>query len=181
MSAAESLATGEEDGSNVGAAVSAAVRQEFDAVLPHVLAALKRDRAFDELSNRLNRAERRLETRKERPMAVAVHRLLNRVRHLDFDAPVKQALEADLIGVLREGGLAEFGAAGDDYDPAQHEALEGSAVDGQATVAEVLASGLESAGDIILRAQVRIDPRSDPPPQPADPMIPLNQQTKDGS
>jgi molecular chaperone GrpE (heat shock protein) len=146
---------------DVAALVSAAVREEFDVVLPHVLAALKRDRAFDELTNRLSRAERRLEGRQERPLAIAVHKLLNRLRHLDFDAAVKNALEADLVNILHNAGFEEAGKVGDDYDPIRHEALEGKAVDSKAAVVEILATGLESVGDIIVRAQVRIVPRTD--------------------
>lgn len=158
---------GDAPGAELTALVRTAVRDEFDEIAPHVVAALNRNRAFDELSARLSQAERRLEGRRERPLVVAVHRLLNRLRHLDFDAQVKKALEADLVTILQDVGFDETGQVGDDYDPARHVALEGRAAEGRATIAEVLAPGLACLSDVIVRAQVRIVPRADERP-PAD-------------
>lgn len=141
--------------------VCAAVRDELDGILPHVLAAIKRDRAFDELSSRLSRAERRLEARRERPLAVGVHRLLNRLRHLDFDPAVKDSLEAELVKLLDDAGFDEVGRVGEEYDPARHDALGGRVIDGKGSVTEIHARGLSSFGDVVVRAQVRVSPRAD--------------------
>jgi hypothetical protein len=149
------------------ALIRAAVAQELEGILPYVLAAIKRDRAFDELSDRLSKAERRLEARRERPLAVAVHRLLNRMRHLDFDSGIKKSLETEFVRILTDAGFDETGQVGEKYDPSRHEALRGRAIDGKATVTEVDAPGLSSCGDVIVRAQVKVVPETTPRPQRA--------------
>jgi hypothetical protein len=151
--------------SGLGGLVRAAVRDELDGILPHVVAAIKRDRAFDELSDRLSNAERLLAARRERPLAVAVHRLLNRLRHLDFDQAVKTSLADELVKILADAGFEETGRVGEDYDPSRHEALSGRATDGMATVTEVDARGLSSFGDVVVRAQVKVAPRTDTQPK----------------
>jgi hypothetical protein len=149
--------------------IRAAVRDELDTVLPHVLAALKRDRAFDDLSERLTQAERRLEARRERPLAVSVHRLLNRLRHLDFDQEIKASLEAGLVKILTDAGFEEMGQAGDPYDPDRHDALGGQVIHGAGTVTDVDATGLSSFGDVVVRAQVQVAPVTRVQPQAGAP------------
>ena len=139
-------------------AIRAAVRDEFDTVLPHVVLALKRNDAFDAFEERLKAAERRIEARRERPVIAGVHRVLDRVRHMAFDPAVKQALEDDLVGVITEAGYVETGVAGEDYDPARHHALAGSALEGKAVVTKVYTRGLESFGDPVFPAKVEISP-----------------------
>jgi hypothetical protein len=143
-------------------AISAAVRSEFDEVLPHLVEALRRDNAFDEISDRLRAAERRIEARQERPVIIGVHGVLDRIRHLDFDAAIKEALEADIARVITEAGYEESGLAGEDYDPARHDAIGGRAVDGKAEVTTVHARGLTSFGDVVIRAKVEISPGPQP-------------------
>jgi hypothetical protein len=138
--------------------VRAAVRDELDSVLPHLVAAIKRDRAFDALAERLHNAEGRLEARRERPIAVALLRFLHRLRHLDFDEILRESFDIEIAEILHAAGFEEFGEVGDPYDPARHEPLEGRTVGGTGTVAEVHASGLSSFGDVIVRAQVRLRP-----------------------
>jgi hypothetical protein len=147
--------------------VRSAVRDELDELLPHVLAAVKRDRAFDELSERLSKAERLLATRRERPLAVAVHRFLSRLRHLDFDQAVKDSLAGELVKILADAGFTETGQVGEDYDPDRHDALAGRAVDGKGTVSAVDASGLASFRDVVVRAQVHVTPPAGIPPSTA--------------
>jgi hypothetical protein len=150
----------EEPGLPPGAAqaIRAAVHAEIDPVLPHLLTALRRDKAFDEISDRLRDAERRIESRQERPVIVGLHRVLVRLRHLDFDYTVKQALDEDLTRVLSEAGYQETGQVGEDYDPARHDAIEGRAADGKAVVTRVHSHGLVSFGDVVIRAKVEIAP-----------------------
>ena len=119
------------------------------------------------MRDRLGKAERLLATRRERPLAVAVHQVLNRLRHLDFDQAVKASLEAELAKTLTDAGFTEFGQVGEDYDPDRHDALSGRAADGRATVTEVDASGLGSFGDVVVRAQVQVAPQASVQPQPA--------------
>jgi hypothetical protein len=149
---------------NIAEAIRAAVHAEFDAVLPYVVEALRRDKAFDEISDRLRAAERRIESRQERPVIIALYRVLDRIRHLDFDPAIKQALDEDIKRVLGEAGYQETGQAGEDYEPATHDAIDGRAVDGKAVVTKVHSHGLVSFSDVVVRAKVEISPG----PVPAD-------------
>jgi hypothetical protein len=138
--------------------IRAAVRAEFDEVLPHVVEALRRNNAFDEIADRLRSAERRLEARRERPAIVGVHHVLDRIRHLDFDPAIKRALEDDIVRLLNEAGYEETGQVGEVYDPARQDAIDGRAMDGQAVVVKVHTRGLTSFGDVVVRAKVEISP-----------------------
>lgn len=133
-----------------------AVREEMDEVLPHLLAALKRDRAFDALSARLADAERRLEAHRERPVIIAVHQVLNRLRRLDLDTDVKAAIDEDLSAILRSAGYDQIGAVGEPFDLDRHEPLAGGIRDGRGAVTEVFASGLACFGQVVVRARVRV-------------------------
>lgn len=140
-------------------AIRAAVRAEFDEVLPHVLEAVRRNYAFDEISERLRVAERRIEARKERPVIIGLHRVLDRIRHLDLDEEIKQALADDMTHVLAEAGYQETGTVGEDYDHVRHTAIQGRAVNGSAVVTRVHSRGLTSFGDVVVQAKVEISPR----------------------
>ncbi|MCW2936533.1 MAG: hypothetical protein JWM19_7495 [Actinomycetia bacterium] len=139
-------------------AIRSAVHAEFDEVLPYVVEALRRNNAFDEINDRLRAAERRIEGRQERPVIIGVHRVLERIRHLEFDQVIKQALEDDIARVLTEAGYEETGKVGEAYDPARHDAIGGRAADGEAMVTMVHAHGLASFGDVVIRAQVKTSP-----------------------
>jgi molecular chaperone GrpE (heat shock protein) len=139
-------------------AIQAAVRAEFDAVLPYVLEAVRRNHAFDEISERLREAERRIEARKERPVIIGLHRVLDRIRHLDLDQEIKRALDDDMTHTLAEAGYQETGQVGEDYDPVRHTAIDGRAVNGSAVVARVHTRGLTSFGDVVVQAKVEISP-----------------------
>jgi hypothetical protein len=140
--------------------VGNAVREQLDEVLPHIVTAIRQNHAFDELSTRLSRAERRLETRRERPLVMALHGMLIRLRHLQFDSQVKNSLDAELVQILHDAGFEEIGRVGDEFDLDRYEALSGRTTDGIGTVAEVYAAGLASFGDVIVRAQVEVAPHS---------------------
>ncbi len=127
-------------------------------MLPHVIEALRRNNAFDEINDRLRTAERRIAARQERPVIIGVHRVLVRLRHLEFDPAIKHALEDDIVGVLTEAGYQETGQISEDYDPARHDAIDGRAVDGRAVVTAIHARGLASFGDVVIRAKVEIAP-----------------------
>jgi molecular chaperone GrpE len=142
----------------VGEAVRVAVHAEFDEVLHYVVEALRRNKAFEELNDRLRTAERRLDARRERPIVVAVYNVLDRLRHFDFNEAVKNALEADIVKLLNAAGFQETGQVGEEYDPARHEAIEGRGIDGRATVTQVHTRGLSTFGDIVFRARVEISP-----------------------
>jgi hypothetical protein len=139
-------------------AIRAAVHAELDEILPYVVEALRRNNAFDDLSDRLRTAERRLESRQERPVIIGLHRVLDRVRHLDFDQTIKRALDGDLASVLSEAGYQETGQVGEEYDPDRHDAISGRAADGKAVVTKVHSRGLISFGDVVVLAKVEISP-----------------------
>lgn len=143
-------------------AIRAAVHAEFDEVLPYVVEALRRNNAFDEINDRLRAAERRLEARRERPVIVGVHHVLDRIRHLDFDPAIKQALEDDVVQLLTEAGYEETGQVGEAYEPVRHDAIDGRAADGEAMVTKVHTHGLTSYGDVVVRAKVEISPERPP-------------------
>jgi molecular chaperone GrpE (heat shock protein) len=156
-----------EEGLPVGAAeeIRAAVHAEFDAVLPYVVEALRQNNAFDEISDRLRTAEGRIRSRQERPVIIGLHGVLDRIRHLDFDQEVKQALDHDLMRVLGDAGFQETGEAGEGYDPARHHAIEGRAEGGQAVVTKVHSHGLASFGEVVVLAKVEISPDQIPADQ----------------
>jgi molecular chaperone GrpE len=147
----------------IGELVRSAVHDEFDAVVPHLLTALKRDRAFDALSDRLREAERRLDSRRERPLAVAVLGLLDHVRHLSFDPEAKSVLEAELVRMLAAAGFEEFGTTGERFDPDLHNAIDGRTSGGRGVVSVVHAAGLRSYGEVVVRAKVAVVPPQDSP------------------
>ena len=150
----------EDSGLPAGAAdaIRAAVHAELDEVLPFLVDALRKNNAFGELSERLRAAERRIESRQERPVIIGVHRMLDRIRHLDFDQAVKQAIADDVAQVLDGAGYEETGQVGEAYDPARHDAIAGRALDGDALITKVHSPGLSSYGDVIIRAKVEISP-----------------------
>jgi hypothetical protein len=134
-----------------------AVRDELDQVVPHVVAALKRQDAVRDLSGRLDRAERRLAERDARPLVSGLRRVLSNVRRLELDADVRTAIVGELEGLLIGAGYNEFGDVGEAFDPVRHEALDGVASSGvHAVVLEVLEPGLETLGEVVVTAKVRI-------------------------
>jgi molecular chaperone GrpE (heat shock protein) len=143
-------------------AIRSAVHAELDEVLPYVVEALRRNNAFDEINDRLRAAERRIEARQERPVIIGLHRVLDRIRHLDFDQEIKQALADDLARVLTEAGYEETGQVGEEYNAARHDAIEGCATGGKASVTQVHTYGLTSFGDVVVRAKVEISPAGGP-------------------
>jgi len=151
----------QDDPADIGEVVRKAVRAEFDEVVPHVVAALKRDRAFDDLQERLRAAERRLDSRRERPVVTALLSLLHRLRHLDFEPDVRSSLDAEIVKILNDAGFEEIGAVGEAFDPARHEPIDGRTSDSNGIVARVYATGLSSFGDIVVRAQVGVTPATD--------------------
>jgi hypothetical protein len=162
--------------------LSAAVRDELDKVVPHIVAALKRDRAFDALAERLRDAERRLEARRERPIGSALLAFLHRLRHLSLDPMISLSLDAEIVRILHQAGFEELGKVGEPFDPAHHEPLEGRTGNGEGRVAEVYATGLASCGEVVVRAQVRVipnDERAEPTNDPSSAQSDTHPKTKE--
>ncbi len=134
------------------------MRVMLEEILRHLVPKLKRDQAFEALMTRLDRAERRLSARHERPIVSGLVSVLHRLRHLDIDAIARESLESELLSVLNGAGYEEFGAPGDLFDPDRHEALAGRLSDGQGVVQTVHARGLSCLGDVVVKAQVEVAP-----------------------
>jgi hypothetical protein len=133
-----------------------AVRQEFDQVLPHIVTALKRQDGVAELRRRMDVAEKRLAEREQRPLIGGLRRVLTQVRKLDFEPKAKEAITMELERLLSGAGYQEFGETGEPFDPGRHEALAGEAPEGSAAVVAVLEPGLETLGEIVVRARVEV-------------------------
>ncbi len=138
-----------------------AIRDEFDEVVPHLVAALKRNEAFDELVTRLDKAEKRLAERERRPLVSGLVRLLHRIRRTEFDAQVKDSLVEELEALLGGAGYEEFGDVGEPFDAVRHEAIEGTVDGGRAVVREIYEQGLETLGEVVVRASVRVGSDND--------------------
>lgn len=136
--------------------LSLALRHELDQVLPHVVTALKRHDGVAELRRRLDLAEKRLADREQRPLVAGLRRVLAMVRRLDFDAEAKEAISSELERVLVGAGYEEFGEAGESFDPQRHEAVDATAGGGAAVVSELLEPGLETLGEVVIRAKVEV-------------------------
>jgi molecular chaperone GrpE (heat shock protein) len=137
-------------------ALPAAIRHEFDEVLPHIVTALKRQDGVDELRRRLDLAEKRLGEREQRPLIRGLRRVLTFVRALDFEPETKEAIVMELERVLVGAGYEEFGEVGEAFDPTRHEALAGEAAAGSAVVVQLIEPGLETLGEVVVRAKVEV-------------------------
>ena len=136
--------------------VRQAIRDEFDEVVPYLVTALKRNEAFDQLVTRLDRAEKKLAERERRPLVAGLVRVLHRLRRTEFDAEVKESLLHELEALLVGAGYEEFGEVGEPFDAARHEAVEGSVDGGPAVVKEIYEQGLETLGEVVVPARVRV-------------------------
>lgn len=139
----------------------AGLRSEFATVLPHLVAALKRNDAVQELTDRLAAADKELAQRRALPALLGVARALHRVRTMDLPDDARSTLDQELGQILLDGGLEEFGSEGDQFDVTLHDPLEGSVgPSGVATVTTVHATGLTMGALVVLRAAVSIRPTS---------------------
>jgi hypothetical protein len=143
--------------SDLSALIQGAVRAEFDPIVGHLVSALKRNEGVAALVDRLDAAERRLAERQQRPMVVGLYMVLSLVRRLDFEPAAKAALELELTNVLSWSGYREFGEIGENFEPARHEPIDGFAGAGSPVVARVLEPGLETLGEVLVRAKVTIE------------------------
>lgn len=140
----------------LGDGLRAAVREELDEVLPHVVSALKANDAAKALAERLQVAERQLSERNNRPLVAGIRKVLRTARRLDYDPDVKDTLVGELEQLLIGAGYTEFGEVGERFVPGRHQALDGQAPGTAIIVAEIFEPGLETLGEIIVPAQVRV-------------------------
>lgn len=141
---------------DVSDVIRAAVREELDEVLPHVVNALKTNDAVSALTARLRTAERRLSERDSRPLVAGIRKVLRSARRLDYEAEVKDALVGELEELLIGAGYNEFGEVGETFAPGRHRVLEGQPTGSVVVVSEIFEPGLETLGEVIVPAQVRV-------------------------
>jgi hypothetical protein len=134
------------------------LQRDFDSFLPHLIGALERDKAFDEISERLRKAEASAAVALNWALIDGVHRLLNDARKLDgLEDEVRAVFVRQLAGMLRAAGVTEFGRRGEEFDAVRHEPIEARGDGAHFRVRSVRASGLERAGVVLKRAKVIIE------------------------
>jgi molecular chaperone GrpE len=145
-----------------GAAPSGAAPTGQAAATDEKVAELTADlqRVQADYANYRKRALRDQEATAERAKAAVVNQLLGvlddfeRARsHGDLDSGPLKSVADKLVGVLTGLGLAAFGAEGDDFDPALHEAVqhEGDGGEGSTPVIGTVMRQGYKLGDQVLR------------------------------
>jgi molecular chaperone GrpE len=79
--------------------------------------------------------------------------------NLDADEGVRKGIElvyADFLGVLERAGLARIEAAGEPFDPNEHEAVMHDDGDGEPVVADVMRTGYTLKGRVLRPAMVKV-------------------------
>ena len=137
-----------------------AIRDDLERIAAHLVPFLKSSYA-DTLA-RLDRAERQLASRRDRPVIAGIHDVLCSVRRLQNEPNLGGAVEELLVNLLDRAGYREFGDVGDDFDPAWYEAIGGETERGRGRVVRVYRRGLACYGDLFIRASVEVG--LDPPP-----------------
>jgi len=131
------------------------VRQDFERLAAAVTPLLTRQ--YAETQQRTRALETRLRNRQERPLILVLANLLADVRRLESGEDVKAHVEDTVAEALTRVGYQETGSPGDQFDPAWHEPMSGSA--GRAgIVSRVYSRGLACHGDVIIRAKVDVEP-----------------------
>lgn len=131
------------------------VRQDFDRLAAAVTPLLAKQ--YAEMQQRTRVLETRLRNRQERPLIIVLASLLADVRRLESVEDVKAHVEDTIAEALSRFGYQEFGSPGDQFDPAWHEPVSGSA--GRAgQVSRVYSRGLACHGDVIIKAKVDVAP-----------------------
>lgn len=138
------------------------IANDLERIAAHLVPLLKS--SYQDTLARLDRAERRLATRQERPAIAGMHRLLCTVRRLEDGRDVREVVEEGLARLLGDLGYQEFGEVGESYDPARHEALGGQTERGEGRIFRVHRRGLACHGDVMIRAMVEVEIDAGAPP-----------------
>jgi molecular chaperone GrpE (heat shock protein) len=131
------------------------LRQDFERLAAAVTPLLTKQ--YRDTEARMRVLETRLRNRQERPLIVRMASLLADVRRLDSADDVKAHAEEALVQALTGVGYQEMGSAGDQFDPQWHEPVSGS-VGRAGVVTRVHRRGLACYGDVIIKAQVDVEP-----------------------
>jgi len=136
------------------------VRQDFDRLAAAVTPLLARQ--YAETQQRTRVLETRLRNRQERPLIIVLANLLADVRRLESGQDVKAHVEDTIAEALARVGYQEIGSPGDQFDPAWHEPVSGSA-SRAGLVSRVYSRGLACHGDVIIKAKVDVAPAPEMP------------------
>lgn len=131
------------------------LRDDFERLASHVRPLLATQ--YQASEGRIRALEAVIRNRRERPLIVRMAELLGDVRRLDSAADVKAHVEENVIDLLTGLGYQETGSVGEPFDLRLHEPVSGSM--GKAgTVAYVHRHGLACQDDVIIKAQVDVEP-----------------------
>lgn len=128
---------------------------DLERIAVHLVPLLKA--SYSQTLDRLQRAERLLAARQERPAVAGMHRLLCSVRRLDRDSNIHDIVEDELLHLLDSLGYQEFGDVGDPYEPGRHQAVSGQTDRGQGRLVQVHQRGLACYDDVMIRAVVDVE------------------------
>ncbi len=114
-------------------------------------------RTYEQTQARVRALEKKVLSRQERPTINRLHELSCSVQRLSEAADAKTHLEEALLDLMSSLGYEHFGRVGDAFEDTRHEVV--AAVEGaDPTVSIVHAPGLESFGDVVVRARVEVAP-----------------------
>lgn len=132
-----------------------ALQGDLTLVISHLVPFLKAQQGVGALQERIDRLERQRAARLERPLINGVAAALGHLRRADLDPAVAAAVEGELVRALTEAGCQEFDPLGEAFDPSRHNAVAAEAAD-RPVVTAVHRRGVESFGDIIIKASVNV-------------------------
>jgi molecular chaperone GrpE (heat shock protein) len=134
------------------------LREDFERLASHVRPLLAKQ--YQGSEKRIRALEAVIRNRRERPLIVRMAELLGDVRRLNSAADVKTHVEESVIDLLTGLGYQETGSVGEPFDLRRHEPVSGSM--GKAgKVAHVHRHGLACQDDVIIKAQVDVEPAAD--------------------
>jgi molecular chaperone GrpE (heat shock protein) len=117
-------------------------------------------RTYAETQARMRVLEQRILSRQERPTVQRLAQLLVSTQRLSEGADVRAHVEESILDILHGLGYEQFGVVGEPYDEQRHDVLTADA-GRDPHVVVVHARGLESFGDVIIRARVDIGGHSE--------------------
>jgi hypothetical protein len=132
-----------------------ALRQDFERLAAAVTPLLTKQ--YRDAEGRIRVLETRLRNRQERPLIVRMANLLADVRRIESSADVRVHVEEAMLDALTSFGYQETATLGDPFDPTLHEPLSGSVGRG-GIVTHVHRRGLACYGDVLIKAQVDVEP-----------------------
>lgn len=146
------------------------LRKDLERVAAAVAPLLAKQ--YADTQARMRVLETRLKNRQERPLIVLLANLLTDIRRLRSAEDVKEHVEQTLSDALARAGYQEMGSTGDQFDPAWHEPMSGSA-GRSGVVTHVYSRGLACFGDVIIKAKVDVGPAAQAEAGPAEQGEPL--------